>query len=57
VSVGKLGRRARAGKRPGRSDAILAWLVTGPLGHLWSAVADMVLLWARYLMARSRGRA
>jgi hypothetical protein len=34
-----------------------AWIVTGPLGHLWSALADMTLLWARYLAHRARGRA
>jgi hypothetical protein len=31
--------------------------VTGPLGHAWSALADIVLLWARYLANRVRGRA
>ena len=40
-----------------RSDAVLAWVVTGPLGHLWSALADIVLLWARYFLNRARGRA
>jgi hypothetical protein len=34
-----------------------AWIVTGPLGHLWSALADMVLIWARYLANRARRRA
>jgi hypothetical protein len=38
-------------------DRLAAWLVTGPLGHLWSAVADIVVLWTRYLWARARGRA
>jgi hypothetical protein len=33
-----------------------AWIVTGPLGHLWSALADIVVLLARYGMARLRGR-
>jgi hypothetical protein len=27
---------------------LAAWLVTGPLGHLYSAVADITLLWLRY---------
>jgi hypothetical protein len=31
-----------------------AWIVTGPLGHLWSALADMTLIWARYLAHRAR---
>jgi hypothetical protein len=39
-----------------RSDAFQAWVVTGPLGHLWSALADMVLIWMRYLAHRVRGR-
>jgi hypothetical protein len=32
-------------------------MVTGPLGHLWSALADIVLIWARYFRNRARGRA
>jgi hypothetical protein len=32
-------------------------IVTGPLGHLWSAVADVTVLWVRWLVARARGRA
>jgi hypothetical protein len=39
-------------------DRTLAWIVTGPLGHLWSALADMSIIWARYLAHRARrGRA
>jgi hypothetical protein len=33
---------------------VVAWLVTGPLGHLWSVTADVVLLWVRYALARAR---
>jgi hypothetical protein len=33
-----------------------AWLVTGPLGHLWSVIADIAVLLARYGIARLRGR-
>jgi hypothetical protein len=33
-----------------------AWLVTGPLGHLWSALADIAVVLARYGIARLRGR-
>jgi hypothetical protein len=29
-----------------------AWLVTGPLGHLWAGVADWVELLARWLWKR-----
>jgi hypothetical protein len=31
-----------------------AWLVTGPLGHLWSALADIAVLLARYGWSRLR---
>lgn len=33
-----------------------AWLVTGPLGHLYSGMADWLELMARYGWARLRGR-
>jgi hypothetical protein len=39
------------------AERLQAWIVTGPLGHLWSALADMVLIWARYLVRRAGGRA
>jgi hypothetical protein len=35
---------------------VAAWVVTGPLGHLWAGVADWVSLLARYGWARVRGR-
>jgi hypothetical protein len=31
---------------------LAAWLVTGPLGHLWAGVADWVALLARWLWSR-----
>jgi hypothetical protein len=31
------------------SERAQAWLYTGPLGHLWSAVADIALLWFRWI--------
>jgi hypothetical protein len=37
-------------------EKLHAWVVTGPVGHLWSALADMTLLWARYLSIRARRR-
>jgi hypothetical protein len=40
--------------RRGRPERIEAWLVTGPLGHLWSVVADIVILFARYGLSRIR---
>jgi hypothetical protein len=42
--------------RRGPLERAAAWLVTGPLGHLWSVAADVVLLWVRYGLARARGR-
>ncbi|HLM08322.1 MAG TPA: hypothetical protein VK307_01335 [Thermoleophilaceae bacterium] len=34
------------------SERLHAWLVTGPLGHLWSAAADISVLLFRYSRAR-----
>ena len=36
------------------AERLQAWIVTGPLGHLWSALADMTVIWARYLAHRAR---
>jgi hypothetical protein len=33
-----------------------AWLVTGPLGHLYGTLADIVLAWARWGAGRVRAR-
>jgi len=33
-----------------------AWIVTGPLGHLWSVLADVTVLWARWTWGRLRAR-
>jgi hypothetical protein len=51
-------RRSSASLGPGpvRSPSFLAWLVTGPPGHLWSALADMAIVWTRWLAYRARGR-
>jgi hypothetical protein len=41
-------------------DRVAAWVLTGPLGHLWSVVVDLALLFARYgwrRLAHDRGRA
>ena len=32
-----------------------AWIVTGPLGHLYAGVLDWVQVLARYARARARG--
>jgi hypothetical protein len=34
---------------------LAAWLVTGPLGHLWGGVVDWIALVARLLRSRARG--
>jgi hypothetical protein len=43
--------------RRGPRERLQAWLVTGPIGHLWSAVIDLVVHSARWQLARARGRA
>jgi hypothetical protein len=40
----------------GRVERLEAWLVTGPLGHLWSVVADVTVLLASYGASRLRQR-
>jgi hypothetical protein len=35
-------------------DRLAAWIVTGPLGHLWSVAVDVIVLLARYGWARLR---
>jgi hypothetical protein len=34
----------------------LAWLYTGPLGHLYGVVADIAVMWVRYTGTRLRAR-
>jgi hypothetical protein len=38
------------------AERVQAWLVTGPLGHLWSVLADITVLFARYGLSRFRRR-
>jgi hypothetical protein len=33
---------------------LAAWLVTGPLGHLWAGLVDWAELLARWIVARVR---
>jgi hypothetical protein len=37
-------------------EALLAWLATGPVGHLAGGLADWGALLCRFLRARARGR-
>ena len=39
------------------AEQLKAWIVTGPIGHLWSAMVDITLIWSRYLANRVRGKA
>jgi hypothetical protein len=38
-------------------ERVLAWIYTGPVGHLWSPLADIATLWARWIVQRVRTRA
>jgi hypothetical protein len=42
--------------RRGSAERLHAWVITGPLGHLWSAVADVTVIWVRYGLYRLRRR-
>jgi hypothetical protein len=42
--------------RRSRSEKLSAWVVTGPLGHLYGTLADIAVLWTRWALARVRGR-
>jgi hypothetical protein len=42
-------------KRPA-ARRVLAWVYTGPLGHLWAAVADVTTLWLLWAAAGLRER-
>jgi hypothetical protein len=42
--------------RRGPAERLAAWLVTGPLGHLYSAVADLTVYFARWIARRARRR-
>jgi hypothetical protein len=37
-------------------ERALAWVYTGPPGHLWGAVADIGLMWMRWQAGRLRAR-
>jgi hypothetical protein len=38
----------------GPGERFLAWLYTGPLGHLYGAVVDIVSIWAEVAVDRLR---
>jgi len=49
--------RRRLPERRRAPERALAWLYTGPLGHLYGLLADVAVLWFRYTRARMRARA
>jgi hypothetical protein len=63
TETGAAGRASRlangAGPPPldrGPAERLQAWVVTGPLGHLWSVLADLASYWSkRYLTDAGRG--
>jgi len=45
--------------RPLRRDPaerLVAWVYTGPLGHLYSTLADIAAAWSRWAASRGRER-
>jgi hypothetical protein len=42
--------------RRGVVERVLAWLYTGPLGHLYGIVVDISAMWVRYGWGRLRRR-
>jgi hypothetical protein len=52
--VRRVARSARV-RRPAGERA-LAWLYTGPLGHLYGTLADIAVLWARWVAHSARAR-
>jgi hypothetical protein len=56
--VTRVPSHARRGlpERRRATERALAWLYTGPLGHLYGLLADVAVLWFRYTRARLRAR-
>jgi len=38
------------------AERLLAWIYTGPLGHLYGAVADISVLWVRWVVSLAGAR-
>jgi hypothetical protein len=38
------------------TERFVAWIYTGPLGHLWGGVADISEMWLRWMWSRARAR-
>jgi hypothetical protein len=41
--------------RRGPLERAVAWLYTGPLGHLYGVLADIGAMWVRYMASRVQG--
>jgi hypothetical protein len=56
--VTRVPSHARRGlpERRRATERALAWLYTGPLGHLYGLLADVAVLWFRYTRSRLRAR-
>ena len=42
--------------RRGPYERLAAWLVTGPLGHLYSVLADLTVYFVRWTLGRLKRR-
>ena len=42
--------------RRGLTERVLAWIYTGPLGHLWGGLADISEMWLRWMYGRLRAK-
>ena len=38
------------------SEKLTAWIVTGPIGHLYGTLADITMLWVGWMLSRVRAR-
>jgi hypothetical protein len=38
------------------AERALAWLYTGPLGHLWSTLSEIAIYWTRWALGSLRSR-
>jgi len=56
TGASELSAGARRGSSNVRARRFAAWIVTGPVGHLYGGVADLTALLARAAWARARGR-
>jgi hypothetical protein len=46
--------RAVSGIERSPGERLAAWVVTGPPGHLYGTLADVVVLWVRYGRHRAK---